>query len=337
MIRTGLVPLGVVYGAAVAAKNLAYQRKWLGAKQLARPVISVGNLSVGGSGKTPLTIRLAELLQAESIAVNVLSRGYGRSGRSTEQVDPRGSAVRFGDEPLLIARRTGVPVFVGASRYEAGLLAQSRPLSQTRDMAHPASPVHLLDDGFQHRQLARDVDIVLLHRSDFTERLLPVGRLREPLSALVRADFVVLREEDAEMEERLRKLGVQAPVWWVRRSLTTPKDLTETTERAVAFCGIARPDEFFSSLLAEDINVELTVTFADHHRYTRDDVDRLVKIAKEVRADAFVTTEKDAVKLDATLIQLLEAVAPVRIVKLEVSLRDEPSVVQQLRAKLPSL
>ncbi len=335
MSRAGMGPLGAVYGMAVAAKNLAYERKWLEAKRLSRPVISIGNLSVGGSGKTPLTIRLAELLRAEGIEVDVLSRGYGRSGRATEQVDPAGNAVRFGDEPLLIARRTGAPVFVGARRYEAGLLAQASPMPQARATAPLA--VHLLDDGFQHRQLARDVDIVLLHRSDFTEKLLPAGRLREPLHALTRATFVVLREEDSELEPELRKLGVQAPVWWVQRSLSVPKDLTETTERAVAFCGIARPDEFFSSLEAEDINVELAVAFADHHRYSRGDIDRLVKVAAEVRADAFVTTEKDAVKLDATLLQMLEAAAPIRIAKLEVSLRDEPAVIQQLRAKLPSL
>ena len=281
-------------------------------------MISVGNLSVGGAGKTPLTIRLAELLQAEGIEVDVLSRGYGRSGRATEQVDPAGSALRFGDEPLLIARRTGAPVFVGASRYEAGLLAQASLMH--RALATAPLPVHLLDDGFQHRQLARDVDIVLLHRTDFNERLLPAGRLREPLSALARATFVVLREEDSELEPELRKLGVQAPVWWVQRSLSVP-----------------RPDEFFSSLEAEDINVELTVTFADHHRYSRGDIDRLVRIATEVRADAFVTTEKDAVKLDATLVELLEAVAPIRIATFEVSLRDEPAVIQQLRARLPSL
>jgi len=164
---------------------------------------------------------------------------------------------------------------------------------------------------------------------------LPAGRLREPLSALARADFVVLREEDAELESRLRQFGIDTPIWWMRRSLSVPKDLTETTERAVAFCGIARPDEFFSALESDDINVEITVAFADHHRYSRDDMDKLVKVATEVRADAFVITEKDAVKLDAPLLQLLEAVAPVRIARLEVSLRDETSVIQQLQAKLP--
>ena len=122
--RAYLAPLSAIYGAAVATKNLAYENRWLTAK-LCWPVVSIGNLSVGGSGKTPLTIRLAELLTAEGIAVDVLSRGYGRTSPLTERVDPSGDAERFGDEPLLIARRTGVPVFVGASRYQAGLLAEA--------------------------------------------------------------------------------------------------------------------------------------------------------------------------------------------------------------------
>jgi len=325
--RSWLAPLAPVYGAAAAAKNAAYTQGWLKAKRLKKPVISIGNLSVGGSGKTPLTVRLAQLLSTEGFAVDVLSRGYGRVSRTTEQVDPAGRAGQFGDEPLLIARRTHAPVFVGASRYEAGLLAEGKLPSSKQ-------AVHLLDDGFQHRKLARDVDIVVLHRSDFSAGLLPAGNLREPLSALSRADFVVLREEDAELESRLRQFNSEAPIWWMRRSLSVPKDLTETTESAVAFCGIARPEEFFSALETDDINVEITVDFPDHHRYTRDDMDELVKVAARVQADAFVVTEKDAVKLDASLLQLLEAVAPVRVVRLEVSLRDEPSVIQQLRAKL---
>jgi tetraacyldisaccharide 4'-kinase len=329
--RAVLSPLSRVYGVAVAAKNRAYENRWLKARHLSWPVVSIGNLSVGGSGKTPLTIRLAELLSAAGIAVDVLSRGYGRASRSIEQVDPAGAAERFGDEPLLIARRTGGPVFVGVSRYEAGLLAETESSTQKGTRA---VQIHLLDDGFQHRQLARDVEIVVLHRSDFSEQLLPAGRLREPLSALRRADFLALREEDAGFEARLRALNITAPIWWMRRTLTVPHDLTDTFERTVAFCGIARPDEFFSAL-GKDVNVEFIVAFRDHHRYSHDDIDELVKAAKEVEANAFVTTEKDAVRLDASLLKKLEAAAPVRIVKLEVLLRDEASVIQQLLGKLP--
>jgi len=328
--RAYLAPLSAIYGAAVATKNLAYENQWFSAK-LRWPVVSIGNLSVGGSGKTPLTIRLAELLTADGIAVDVLSRGYGRISSATERVDPSGDAERFGDEPLLIARRTGVPVFVGTSRYHAGLLAEAD--SQEPDQR--TSAVHLLDDGFQHRQLARDVDIVVVHRSDFAERLLPAGRLREPLSALRRADFLALREEDADLEPRLHQLRVTAPILWMRRSLSSPNELAANSGKVIAFCGIARPDEFFSALIASNINVELALTFPDHHRYSREDVNRLKTAAAEAHAVAFVTTEKDAVRLDPTQLQVLESIAPVRVARLEVSLRNEASVVQQLRAKLP--
>jgi tetraacyldisaccharide 4'-kinase len=120
----------------------------------------------------------------------------------------------------------------------------------------------------------------------------------------------------------------------MQRSLTVPKQLAGTAGKVIAFCGIARPDEFFSALIARDINVELAVTFADHHRYSRDDMNRLKTAAAEAHAEAFVTTEKDAVRLDPSLLQILESVAPLRVARLEVSLRDEDTLVHQLRQKL---
>ncbi len=284
---------------------------------------------MGGAGKTPLTIRLAELLSADGFEVDVLSRGYGRASRAVERVDPAGIAARFGDEPLLIARRTAVPVVLGGSRFAAGLLAEAMAVHNPSNKR-----VHLLDDGFQHRQLARDVDVVVLHRSDFVEKLLPGGRLREPLAALSRANFVVLRDEDALLEKELRRLKIKIPIWWMRRSLVLPRELEESTERVLAFCGIARPEEFCSSLTGAGVNLEETVEFPDHHRFTSDDMQRLVGAAKRIDAEAFVTTEKDAVKLDDSLRRILEAVAPVRVARLEVTLRDEALVVRQLREKL---
>ncbi|AXC15346.1 Tetraacyldisaccharide 4'-kinase [Acidisarcina polymorpha] len=349
-----MAPLAPVYGAAVAAKNEAYQRRWLKAHRLRWPVISVGNLSVGGSGKTPLTIRLAELLSAEHVVVDVLSRGYGRRSSKAQQVDPTGDAGRFGDEPLLIARRTGCPVFVGASRYEAGLIAESdaaredqsserhkRPHLEQNDSDREGAVrfvagdhLHLLDDGFQHRQLARNVDIVVLHRSDFAERLLPAGRLREPLGALQRAHFVVLREEDAAFEAELRRLGIAAPVWLMQRSLALPKNMAGSLQRVVAFCGIARPEEFFSSLNALDVNLELTITFPDHHDYQGEDMAEIARVAKQVRAEAFVITEKDAVKLNRAMLAVLEEIAPVHVAALKLELRDETAVTRQLAASI---
>ena len=222
-----LAPFALVYGSLVRARNARFDR--MAPQRLSWPVVSIGNLSVGGAGKTPLVICLARLLEREGVHVDVLSRGYGRSGHTVERVDGTGSVQRYGDEPLLIARSTGVPVYVGASRYQAGLLAESEQGGQG---------VHLLDDGFQHRQLGRNLDLVLVHRSDLQERLLPAGRLREPLSSLLRADVIVLRQEDAELESSFRPhVRPECCFWRVLRRLALPRPV----QRAVAFCGIARP------------------------------------------------------------------------------------------------
>jgi tetraacyldisaccharide 4'-kinase len=285
-------------------------------------VISIGNLSVGGAGKTPLVICLARLLAREGFRVDVLSRGYGRSERTVERVDGAGSVQQYGDEPLLIARSTGVPVYVGASRYEAGLLAESEQRVQG---------VHLLDDGFQHRQLGRNLDIVLVHRSDLQERLLPAGRLREPLSSLLRADVIVLREEDAELESAFRAyVRAECCFWRVRRRLT----LRSKVERAVAFCGIARPDEFFQALAGAGAAVVERIRFRDHHRYSLADIERLAERGRRLGCDAFVMTAKDEVKLDAAMRSRLNAVAPLYTAALTVELEDEEAVLGRMRKSL---
>ena len=173
-------------------------------------MVSVGNLSVGGSGKTPFVIALGELLQARGIPFDVLSRGYGRKTRGVLVVEPDGSAADFGDEPLLIARRLGVPVIVGESRYEAGRVAERKFQPQ----------LHILDDGFQHRSLARDFDIVLMTERDFDDRLLPSGRLREPLSSLRRADAIVL---PAGLGSGPPGAARQKPIWRMRARTRSPE------------------------------------------------------------------------------------------------------------------
>jgi tetraacyldisaccharide 4'-kinase len=273
---------------------------------------------VGGAGKTPLVIRLAQLLANEGIAVDVLSRGYGRRDSGiVERVDAGGDASQFGDEPLLIARATKVPVYVGASRYEAGLLAER----ESRDAG-----IHLLDDGFQHRKLARALDIVVLHASDFEEGLLPAGRLREPLAALKRASIVVLRAEDRELETELRQRGISAPVWIQHRRL-----VVESVTRAVAFCGIARPDEFFSALRAQNIDLAAMLALPDHQVYSRGEIERLTALARRNNARCFVTTEKDAARLTRAQRARLEEAAPLDLARLEISLENEAAVVRQLQ------
>src|SRR5256885_11512317 len=217
----------MVYGAVSGARNLIYDTGWFTAR-LQGPVVSVGNISVGGTGKTPFIIYLGEQLKHRGIKFDVLSRGYGRASRGVHVVDPGGSPRDFGDEPLLIARKLDVPVIVGESRYHAGLVAEQRFGPQ----------LHLLDDGFQHRQLHRDLDIVLLGESDLEDKLLPVGRLREPVSALGRADVVV--QGDAKTSA---PAAAGAPTL-----LKTDRTMTVDPERAgsfVAFFGVAPPPGVF--------------------------------------------------------------------------------------------
>lgn len=308
-----LVPL---YAAAAGAKNAVYEREWVKSRRLAWPVVSVGNLSVGGAGKTPLVIRLAQLLAAEGVAVDVLSRGYGRNRSGVERVGAVGEASRFGDEPLLIARAASVPVYVGASRYDAGLLAERES---------PGAGIHLLDDGFQHRRLARALDIVVVHASDFEESLLPAGRLREPLNSLKRASVIVLRAEDRHLEPELRRREISAPVWIQHRRLAV-----ESVTRAVAFCGIARPEEFFSALRSQKVELAATLALGDHQSYSEAEIGRLTAMLRRHNAECFVTTEKDAVRMTREQRTRLEEVAPLRVARLEVSLEDEGAVARLL-------
>ena len=323
MMRRMLLPLIPLYAAALAAKNIAYSRGFVKAHELKWPVISVGNISVGGSGKTPFVICLAKLLQQQGIHIDVLSRGYGRSSDAVERVDPAGSADRFGDEPLLIAQSADVPVYVGASRYAAGVLAEG-------DRA--GAGVHLLDDGFQHRKLARAVDIVVIHRGDFEETLLPAGRLREPVGALKRAAVLLLREEDADLELELKRRGIEKPIWWIKRSILLP----EKPGKVVAFCGIARPDEFFRLLQMPDVEVIAQEVFRDHHRYDQKDMQQLIHLAQAQGANAFLTTEKDFVRLSPTQKELLASVAPLNVAKLETVLGDEAAALHHLETLLPA-
>lgn len=320
-----MLPLTPLFRVAVAARTFSYASGWTTPQSLEWPVVSVGSISMGGAGKTPLVIRLAELLKAEGMNVDVLSRGYGRRSKATECVAPEGRPERFGDEPLLIARNAGVPVFVGASRFAAGLLAE-------HSLKRPG--VHLVDDGFQHRQLARAADIVLVGKQDLDDTLLPGGNLREPLSALQRASFFVVRAEERDLVRNLRARELSQPVWLVNRRVEVPA----MGERSIIFCGIARPDDFFSEVTAQAESTGSRVVssrrFPDHHRYTSADMEQLAKLAIASRADGFLTTEKDAVKLDAGLCGILERVAMLRIVRLHVFLEDEDAAIQSLIRQL---
>lgn len=273
-------PLGSLYGAGVGLRNSLYDRGTWSARRLQAPVISIGSISAGGAGKTPFLIMLGELFKERGIAFNVLSRGYRRRTKGVRLVDPAGTAAEFGDEPLLIARTLEVPVIVGEDRYEAGRLAEEDLGPQ----------VHLLDDGFQHRRLARDFDIVLVTQRDLQGTLLPVGRLREPLASLQRASALVLMNDTPVEGIRVRPGQL---VWRVTREIVPPK----TDEACFAFCGIARPENFFTDLGKAGVKLTGTRAFRDHHAYTAQDVEGLYRQGQQSGATAFVTTGKDAVNL----------------------------------------
>lgn len=317
--RRLLLPLVPLYrlGLTVREWRLSSGRERV--QRLKWPVIGIGNLSTGGAGKTPLTIALARTLTARGLHVDVLSRGYGRRSAVPLVVDPGGTAEEFGDEPLVIAREAGVPVYVAAERYEAGLLAET-----VLD-----DGLHLLDDGFQHRQLHRDVNLLLLNRQDWHDSLLPAGNLREPHSAIRRADVLVIPAEEPELEPLLRARGFSQPVWPVRRRMEPPA----VQGPVVAFCGIARPEQFFAGLEAAGMQVASRVAFRDHHRYVPHDMDLLRDAVRSVNATAIVTTGKDSARLGAMAARLDEA-APLRTAGLHAELQDEAAAVDWILAHL---
>jgi len=318
--RPLLLPLVPLYRLALAARELRLGTPLEPVRRLHSPVASIGNLSTGGAGKTPLAIALAHALQQRGFAVDVLSRGYGRSGQSAARVQPNGSAEEFGDEPLLIAQ-AGVPVYVARQRYEAGLLAEAEAAARPR--------VHLLDDGFQHRQLHRDADIVLLDREDWSGRLLPAGNLREPRSAIRRASVLAIPADAPALEADLRAWGWIGPIWPVRRAMELPA----VDGPVAAFCGIARPAQFFAGLEAAGARIAARFAFRDHHRYTRDDLKRIADAALGAGATALLTTEKDRVRL-GELAAAIPGSLPLKTVRLRVEV--ENAAIEWLAERLRS-
>jgi tetraacyldisaccharide 4'-kinase len=322
--RPALLPLVPLYRLALGLREWRLRAGIEPVRRLRRPVISVGSLSAGGAGKTPMTIALARALTARGLQVDVLSRGYGRRGKAALRVDPKGAAEDFGDEPLLIARSAGVPVYVAARRYEAGLLAESD--------RGDAPLIHLLDDGFQHRQLHRDVNILLLDENDLSaERLIPAGNLREPVSAIRRADVIAVPADDraAMVESSLRARGWAGPVWRLHRRMEVPP----AEGPVVAFCGIARPAQFFAALKAAGLQLAVQQAFPDHHTFTARDLERLQTAARAARTRAIITTEKDWVRL-GDLVARFQEPLPLRTAILRTEIESEGVALDWLENRL---
>ncbi len=326
--RIFLHPLTPLYGAIVRHKRRRAEAHPHLGHRLPAPVLSIGSISAGGAGKTPFTLLLTRLLREHGFDPIVLTRGYGRRSTATERVDPGGDPLRFGDEPLLLAQRTGAPVYVGRDRFRAAKLALAElPLT--------AQTLFLLDDGFQHLALHRDLDLVLLTSEDLGDQLLPAGNLREPISALRSAGIVVLREDDVDPDHLspiLRALSHGPDLWIIRRDLRFSTSGPPT--RPIVFCGIARPENFVQMLRGASIRPVETVRFRDHHGYTLSDCRRLLARAQRSGADGFVTTEKDLVKFTPAMRHILEIVGPIHAPELRLDLLDAETALGDLLDRL---
>ena len=302
-----LLPFSTAFRVGVSLRQAAYRHGWLKTRRLSRPVISVGNLTVGGTGKTPLVACVARILLRRGWKPSILTRGYGRrSNRDMIVVAPgtgrTANAQEIGDEPALLARiLPEVPLVLCADRFRAGETAEERFKAN----------VHILDDGFQYLALARDVDLLALDvtRPISDRQLLPAGRQREPLSALGRAQIVVLTRIDSANPEPLgelvHSLHPSAQIFRSRTNLLgwtdalsgEPVSIEETRRHKVAaFCAIGNPRAFFADLCRWGFDLVAEDAFPDHHVYTGGEIQRLVARARSSGAVALLTTQKDGVK-----------------------------------------
>ncbi len=343
--RLVLAPLGVAYGAVVRSRLALYRAGLLKVRRAGVPVLSVGNLTAGGTGKTPLVEWLARAV-ATGVGRRacVLTRGYARADESRRVVVSDGETIladarEGGDEPRLLAERLladKVAVVCDADRVAAARWA----------VVNLRSEVFILDDGFQHLRLARDLDIITLDATDpwGGGRLLPAGRLREPLSGLSRADCVVITraEQCADVSGLRAEAGRQSggrPVFISRTVVSGVREISQAgSERvdlresplpldlSLAFCAIGNPGAFFAQLSRERVGIVRRRVFADHHFYTQRDADELSREAAGAGASKLVTTAKDAVKLRGLKFDL-----PCYVLETGLSFDEEDALLELVR------
>lgn len=323
-----------IYELAVRLRVAAYETDYLKQSKLDATVISVGNLTLGGAGKTPMVDYIARYLKSEGHSVAVLTRGYGRESSGMRVLnDPATGAAaaesyrEFGDEPLMLARSLpDIPIIVNKHRLEGGRLAERRF----------GSDVMVLDDAYQHLRLARDLNILLMDATDPLGgfEMPPFGRLREPLYGLKRADAIIITRADRPFDQgQIQAIikfycGDKVPVMYFYSTITRLRHLAtgevyEAAELAgwnvAVACGIGNPHAFSEDILQVGINIVSESFFADHHAFTQEDLDRVTRDARDAGADAIVTTEKDAVRLEG----LAHGDVPIYAAQLEIQSDDE--------------
>lgn len=302
-----------LYGKIADIRNSLYQRGVLKSHSLGAKTISIGNITAGGTGKTPLVMYVAEILAEAGEKVCVLTRGYGRVNPRERVLVSDGNEVLVdartgGDEPVEMARKLAgnAVVVADADRVSAAAWARGKF----------GVSAFVLDDGFQHRRAKRDLDIVCIDATDpfGSDNLLPGGTLREPLNNLSRADAIVLTRTELvdDLRETISRIGainVGAPIFRSRSVLCQPialdnflgtgtdKGEVSPAAFALAFCALGNPQAFFESIRQHGYHVEDTHAFRDHHYYTQDDIETIEHGAREREIDVLLTTAKDAVKL----------------------------------------
>jgi tetraacyldisaccharide 4'-kinase len=311
IVRAGLLPISLLVLAGVKLRRWLYSKGILRVKRLPCKVISVGNVVVGGSGKTPAVIAITTMLRNyKNLRIGILSRGYLSKVKGPAVVSDGENllldTIEAGDEPHLISRNLhGVPVFIGKDRFETGLIASNKYHCQ----------VVILDDGFQYLRLARDMDIITIDATQpfGYEHILPRGYLREPVSTLKCADLIILTRTDQcenldSVREKLSRMATSVPVF---ESIHKPGYLytlekyekvgldTINGKKILAVCGIANPRSFLKTLQSLNPAEMNTISFPDHYSYPADSIKNIKQVAERLKADMIITTEKDAPKLIA--------------------------------------
>jgi tetraacyldisaccharide 4'-kinase len=335
-----LLPFSWLYCAGMAIRNTGFDRGWWVSQDLPCLVISIGNLTVGGTGKTPMVIALAEKLRQMNYRVGIVSLGYRRKSRGTVVISNGHKTLvgyeEAGDEPALMASRlSGVPIIVDKMRIRGGqaLIKQFNP------------DIILLDDGFQYRWLYRDLDIVLLDakRPFSNGHLLPAGRLREPIKNLKRADVIIFtRTSDKfptmEIIERINSItkapilkSIHRAVEWVSLDgERRPIDSKPFTPQPLLLSGIVHPDDFEATVRSIGTHPIAHLTFPDHQHYGVHELERIAELYRTLKADAILTTEKDLVKLP----KLLQALR-VWALRIELEITEgEPVLLQMIQDKI---
>jgi tetraacyldisaccharide 4'-kinase len=321
LVITALTLCSYPYTGALRLRAAAYRSGLFKSYRLTKPVISVGNLSVGGTGKTPMVAHLARWLMGRGKRVAVLSRGYGGSQEGNARIVADWNSIRLspleaGDEPYLLASSLpGLAVVIGTDRYRAGLMAQE----------NLDPDIFILDDGFQHLRLQRDLNLLLLdcQKPFGNGRTLPAGILREALSAVERADLVIY----TRCKEKTHRDLTNKP-WCAATHQLTGAFILGSGEtlplpelenlRPIAFAGIAEPSFFFDSLKKAGVCPVATLPFPDHCKYGVMEIDALCRLKESSRSDCMITTEKDAVKL----MPYLERLGKVYAARMELKFAD---------------